>query len=133
AEQLGRFFDEEVNDGFVKLEVFAGNLELFLKGGSRIEIMVKSFASPLASSAYNLALTQRRIASVRNYFRKFQNGILGQYISNGQLKVSTLPLGESKASPGVSDDARDKRRSVYSIEASRERRAEILEVRLFNN
>lgn len=133
VEQLGKFFDEEVKTGYIKLEVFAGNLDLFLKGGSTIEIMVKSFASPLATSEYNLALTQRRIASVRNYFRKFQNGILEPYIRNGQLKVSTLPLGESAAAPGVSDNARDKRSSVFSLEASRERRAEILEVRLFKN
>ena len=132
-EQLGRFFDEEVEVGFVKLEAFAGNLGLFLKGGSNIEIMVKSFASPLASSAYNLALTQRRIASVRNYFRKFNGGIFESYIRNGQLKVSTLPLGESAAAAGVSDDARDKRSSVFSIEASRERRAEIIEVLMFKN
>ncbi len=131
--QLGKFFDEEVQAGFIKLEVFASNLDLFLKGGSKIEIMVKAFASPLATSEYNLALTQRRIASVRNYFRKFQNGIFESYIRNGQLKVSTLPLGESAAAPGVSDNARDKRSSVFSLEASRERRAEILEVRLFKN
>lgn len=132
-EQLGRFFDEEVRSGYVKLEAFAGNLGLFLKGGSTIEIMVKAFASPLASSDYNLALTQRRIASVRNYFRKFDNGIFESYVRNGQLKVSTLPLGESAATPGISDDARDKRSSVFSIEASRERRAEIIEVRMFKN
>ena len=131
--QLGKFFDEEVKTGYIKLEVFAGNLDLFLQGGASIEIMVKSFASPLATSDYNLALTQRRIASVRNYFRRFQNGILESYIRNGQLKVSTLPLGESEAAPGVSDNARDKRSSVFSLEASRERRAEILEVRLFKN
>lgn len=131
--QLGKFFDEEVLTGYVKLEAFAGNLGLFLKGGSNIEIMVKAFASPLASSDYNLALTQRRIASVRNYFRKYNDGIFEQYIRNGQLKVSTLPLGESNAAPGVSDDVRDKRRSVFSLEASRERRAEIIEVRMFKN
>ncbi|MCW5923083.1 MAG: PD40 domain-containing protein [Saprospiraceae bacterium] len=133
VEQLGKFFDEEVQTGYVKLEVFASNLGLFLKGGSSIEIMVKSFASPLASSDYNMALTQRRIASVRNYFRKYDDGIFEQYVRSGQLKVSTLPLGESAAPPHVSDDARDKRRSVYSIEASRERRAEIIEVRMFKN
>lgn len=131
--QLGKFFDEEVRGGYINLEAFAGNLELFLKGGSKIEIMVKAFASPLASSDYNLALTQRRIASVRNYFRKFGNGIFEEYVRNGQLKVSTLPLGESAATPGISDDARDKRSSVFSIEASRERRAEIIEVRMFKN
>ena len=131
--QLSRFFDEEVQAGYVKLEAFAGNLGLFLKSGSSIEIMVKAFASPLASSDYNLALTQRRIASVRNYLRTFDNGIFEEYVRKGRLKVSTLPLGETAASPEVSDDAHDKRRSVFSPEASRERRAEIIEVRLFKN
>lgn len=133
AERLGKFFEDEVERGYVKLEAFASNLELFLKGGSNIEIMVKAFASPLASSDYNLALTQRRISSVRNYFRKFGGGIFEIYVKNGQLRVSTLPLGESEAPPTVSDDSRDKRRSVYSVEASRERRAEIIEVRVFKN
>jgi tetratricopeptide (TPR) repeat protein len=133
AERLGKFFEDEVEKGYIKLEAFASNLELFLKGGSNIEIMVKAFASPLASSDYNLALTQRRIASVRNYFRKFGGGIFEAYVKNGQLKVLTLPLGESAAPPTVSDDARDKRRSVFSVEASRERRAEIIEVRMFKN
>jgi hypothetical protein len=132
-ERLGKFFEEEVEKGYIKLEGFASNLELFLKGGSSIEIMVKAFASPLASSDYNYALTQRRIASVRNYFRKFGGGIFEVYIKNGQLKVTTLPLGESAAPSSVSDDARDKRRSVYSVDASRERRAEIIEVRMFKN
>jgi hypothetical protein len=131
--ELGKFFDEEVATGLVQLEHFAQHLPLFLDGGSSIEIMVKGFASPLAKPEYNMALTQRRIASVRNYFRKYNNGVFEAYIRNGQLKVSQLPLGETAAQASVSDDAGNKRLSVFSPEASRERRAEILEVRMFKN
>lgn len=133
AEKLGRFFDYEVKGGQVKLEVFASNLNLFLSGGASLEIMVKAFASPLANAAYNMALTQRRIASVRNFFKKYNNGIFEPYLFSGKLKVSMLPLGETMADPKVSDDGTNKRLSIFSPEASRERRAEILEVRVFRN
>lgn len=133
AKQLAQFFDIEIQAGRTKLDVFTSNLGLFLKGGSSIEIMIKSFASPLANSDYNMALTQRRIASVRNHFRKYGNGIFEQYLRNGQLKVSMLPLGETQAPAALSDSPSDKRRSVFSVDASKERRAEILEVRMFKN
>ncbi|MDX1912674.1 MAG: hypothetical protein SFV22_14380 [Saprospiraceae bacterium] len=133
AERLGRFFDEDVTGGQTRLESFASNLTLFLQSGATLNIMVKAFASPLARPEYNMALTQRRIASVKNYFRRYENGIFESYIRNGQLRISMLPLGESESNPGVSDDAKNKRLSVFSPEASRERRAEILEVRIFKD
>jgi Outer membrane protein and related peptidoglycan-associated (lipo)proteins len=128
--RLARFFDEDVAGGQTKLETFADNLTLFLQSGASLNIMVKAFASPLAKPAYNLALTQRRVASVRNYFRRYENGIFEQYLRNGQLQISVLPLGESEADTIVSDDPRNKRLSVFSPEASKERRAEIIEVRI---
>jgi hypothetical protein len=67
---------------------------------------------------------------VRNYFRRYENGIFEQYLRNGQLQISVLPLGESEADTNVSDDPRNKRLSVFSPEASKERRAEIIEVRI---
>ncbi len=133
AARLGKFFEEDVIGGQVKLEDFASNLSLFLNSGASLNIMVKAFASPLAKPEYNMALTQRRIASVRNYFRRYENGIFEAYLRNGQLKVSMLPLGETAAAPAVSDDAKNKRLSVFSPEASRERRAEILEVQIFKD
>ncbi|MFN0036842.1 MAG: tetratricopeptide repeat protein, partial [Saprospiraceae bacterium] len=75
AARLGKFFDEDVVGGQAKLEDFAGNLSLFLNSGASLNIMVKAFASPLAKPEYNMALTQRRIASVRHYFRRYENGI----------------------------------------------------------
>ena len=136
TEKLRSFFEQEVKGGFLKLEFFAENLQLFMENGYDVEIMVKGFASPLANPAYNLALTKRRIASVLNYFRKVRGGMYNQYLISGQLMVTNLPFGETASNPTVSDNWKDKRRSVFSVEASRERRAEILEVRLekrFNN
>jgi tetratricopeptide (TPR) repeat protein len=128
--RINRFFEEEVRGGFTKLEYFAEHLDLFLTGGYEVEIMVKGFASPLASHEYNLALTKRRIVSVRNYLRKAKGGIYESFIQQNKLIVTNAPLGETHALPGINDSHRHLEQSVFSPEASKERRAEIIEVRL---
>lgn len=130
SERINQFFETDVKGGFMKLEHFAENLDLFLGNGYEVEIMVKGFASPLASHEYNLALTHRRIVSVKNYLRAAKGGIYANYIVKNQLKISTAPMGEAAAATFVNDNARQKELSVYSVEASKERRAEIIEVRM---
>jgi tetratricopeptide (TPR) repeat protein/outer membrane protein OmpA-like peptidoglycan-associated protein len=130
ASQINLFFNDDVKGGYTKLDYFANNLGLFLENGYKVEIMVKGFASPLANPAYNLALTKRRIASVMNYFRKVNGGVFQTNLLSGQLSVSNMPYGETTSAPSVSDSSKDRRKSIYSVEASKERRAEILEIRL---
>jgi tetratricopeptide (TPR) repeat protein len=130
TDRINRFFDEQVKGGFTKLEYFAEHLDLFLNSDYEVEIMVKGFASPLASHDYNLALTKRRIVSVRNYLRKAKGGIYESFIQQNKLIVTNAPLGESQALPGINDSHRHLDQSVFSPEASKERRAEIIEVRL---
>jgi hypothetical protein len=130
AMRLGRFFDDEVKRGFVRLEHFAENVDLFLESGYRIEVLIKGFASPLASQEYNMALTRRRIVSVLNYLRRYNNGMYESAIQQKHLGISVAPLGEAEAQSGISDNARDRNLSVFSVDASKERRAEIIEVRL---
>lgn len=131
--KMDAFFDMNVHGGYMRLDSFAGNLTLFLESGSSIEIMVKAYASPLATPEYNMALSKRRIVSVLNFLRRYNGGVFEGYIANGQLKVSTVPYGETTSAKNVSDNPKDIRRSVYSVDASLERRAEILEVRLTND
>lgn len=130
TERLNGFFDKDVKGGFAKLEYFADNLDLFLDGGYEVEIMVKGFASPLASEEYNMALTRRRIVSVKNYLRTAKGGVYESYLLNNQLKISTAPLGETLAIAGINDSKKQRELSIFSVEASKERRAEIIEVRL---
>jgi outer membrane protein OmpA-like peptidoglycan-associated protein len=130
AERLEAFFKEEVQAGYLRLEDFAENLDLFLKNEYEVEILIKGFASPLASREYNLALTRRRVLSVKNYLRTVKDGMYNKYLINRRLRITLAPMGESSVSPSISDNYRKKHESVYSVEASRERRAEIIEVRL---
>lgn len=127
-EKVGDFFEMEVKGGFDKLHLVADLLLAELAKGHAMTIFIKGFTSPLASSDYNENLSKRRIASVFNELKTYQSGALLVYMDNNQLKVEEVPFGETQTEQGVSDDSSDKRKSVYSVGASRERRVEIIDI-----
>ena len=131
-QDVDAFFEFDVKGGYGQLNAFLTQLTSELNKGRKIEISIKGYASPRASSKYNLALSKRRIHSLKNELVKYQNGILAGYIVSEQLKVIDLPFGENKAPSGISDQYRDRRNSVYSVAASRERRIEILGLNYVN-
>ena len=123
--QMRQFFDETVISGFERLTAFANRLQEILDLGARVELRLKGFTSPLTDTDYNELLAKRRIASVTNYLSVFSDSSLYTYLQNGQLQIYELPLGETQVDMDVSDNPNDKRNSIYSIKASRERRIEI--------
>ena len=130
--EVRSFFQGEVKFGDDALNSFTNHLYNFLEQGSQAEIMLRAYASPRSRSDYNDALTSRRVSSVENHFFQWNGGVLVPFINSGQLKLTERPLGESAAPSGVSDDILDAKGSIYSIEASRERRVEILEIKSVN-
>lgn len=128
AQAINDFFDNDLARGKREFESFMHILEQYLKEGLTFTIYLKGYTSPLASSDYNLALGKRRISSIQNEFKTFREGILWKYMETGDLVVTEKSFGEETAPPTVSDDSKDKRRSIYSPEASRERRVEIIEI-----
>ena len=93
-----------------------------------LEFQIKGYSSPLHSPIYNKNLSQRRISCLINYINQFKNGVLKEYVLSGKLLITDLPFGESFSSEKVSDDAHDKRNSIYSIEAMLERRIQIVDL-----
>lgn len=129
---LEAFFETDVRGGFEKLQLFVGKLSERLKSGDRIELSLKGFASPRAANKYNLALGQRRIWTLKNELRDFGGGILKPYIDSGALQVVEVSYGEEASPIDISDSYSNRRLSVYSVEASRQRKAEIVRVRITN-
>lgn len=127
--EIEQFFENQVRTGKETLDQFTTQLLRFLEQGESVEIKVKGFASPRAKSDYNKALTKRRISSVRNHFQRWNDGALMKYINNQQLTLTEVPFGENSASSGVSDNLSDRKNSIYSTSASKERRVEIIEIR----
>jgi hypothetical protein len=119
------FFDGEVRPNAEKLNAFLFALLTRLQKGERFTVDVRGFTSPRSTAPYNIALAQRRIASVRNEWLAWRNGALATYLSSGALRLRILPIGEARSPAGISDQLDDFPRSVFSPDASRERRVEI--------
>lgn len=130
--ETDRFFEEEVKGGYNRLELFAADLIKRLEIGEKYEILLSGYTSPRAATDYNQALGQRRVVSVLNYFKTYQQRVFLSYIQSGQLKFTQKSLGETTSPLNISDQLSDRQNSVYHPAAARERRVEILEIRLKN-
>ena len=122
------FFEKEVRGGWEKLFFFSEDLGKMMERGDYIVLTLRGFASPRAAAQYNMSLTARRVASVRNHFLKHDGGIYKKFVDNGQIVIKLEPNGENLAPKDISDDPKDLRRSIYDPRASRERRLEIIGV-----
>ncbi len=131
-ESIERFFKDSVEQGFVKLEMLSEYLLQELNSGRSVTLVVSGYASSLHDADYNLRLSARRIASLSNYLREYENSILKPFMegnAGNKLIIKSKPYGSDEAiSKHVSGNINDKRNSVYSIAASLERRIQIVEV-----
>ncbi len=131
ANEISNFFQNNIKLGYDKLNEYSNKLIGYLTNGYGMEIVLEGYASPLAENEYNRILTSRRVSAVINHFEKYQEGIFRTYLTNGQLRIKVKPYGEEKADKGVSDDAKNRRQSVYSVGAMKERKVEIKEINVF--
>ncbi len=125
--EIEAFFSNEVIANHAKLDTFMDALLEDLAKGKKYEIFIKGYASPLASNDYNFNLGQRRIQTVRNEFARWNSKGLNKYLRSGMLKITERSFGEETAPASVPYDAKDPA-SIYTIEASRERRVELVEI-----
>jgi tetratricopeptide (TPR) repeat protein len=128
TQEILDFFEKEVVANHERLQNYCALIERYLAAGHRIEILVSGFASPLAPADYNRRLTGRRVSSIINHLRNWNNGVLSPYFDRGLLVVNLDPKGEQT---GVSDNPQDRRQSEFSPAASRLRRVTITEIRAF--
>ncbi|MBB77486.1 MAG: hypothetical protein CL844_00615 [Crocinitomicaceae bacterium] len=131
--KIKSFFIDKVKKGISDLELFRDLLLKELSLGARINITIKGFASPLAKTNYNVNLTKRRISSLINYIREYDNGVFIPYLdgtakNGGEIIFSQIPFGEYNANQETSDNPNDIKNSIYSISAAKERRIEIQSV-----
>lgn len=130
---IDNFFDNEVKKGHEQLSIFLETLVRVLESGKRVNLYMRGYTSPLSQDDYNIALGKRRVASIKNEYRRYNNGILLPYINSGQLLLTERSFGETTSPTHVSDDPNAPSKSIYSPSASRERRIEIDEIAEINN
>ncbi|MCC6700604.1 MAG: tetratricopeptide repeat protein [Fluviicola sp.] len=132
-EDIESFFLEYVDKGVSDLELFKTLLLEELNKGFKLRVSVRGFASPLAKTEYNVALTKRRIQSLINHLSVSNNGAFKPYldgtaINGGKLEVVGMPFGEYTANQITSDNPNDLKNSVFSRAAAIERKIEIQSV-----
>ena len=126
--ELDAFFEGDVVGGYDKLKRFMRALKKELELGRSLELAIKGYASPLADTRYNLALGSRRVSSVENELLNYEGGIFRSYVQSGQLIINDISFGEETSPSDVSDQVRDKRNSIFSVRASKERRVQIVRI-----
>jgi tetratricopeptide (TPR) repeat protein len=133
-EELAVFFEDSIQGNFLKLEAITNSVLQILEMDSSksLKLTVQGTASPLAETDYNVILSERRISSIKNFWRKWKNGILVDYLENGKLQIEEDAAGETRSVGKVSDAASDQRNSIFSKSAAIERRIEITEITLID-
>lgn len=130
ARRMEAFFDREVNNGYLSLEVFSENiLEIMDDGGFKVELVIQGFTSPRASEDYNFDLSQRRSDCLKNHFESWRGGVLKPFVEKGMLTMQVVGYGEKLAPQFISDRLDDERGSIYSVVASFERKVAIIGAR----
>lgn len=130
SENIDDFFNEEVKGNYEKMHLFFDELIKAMKNNFKLEISIQGYTSPRATVEYNQALAHRRITSVMKDMLEYKEGALKPFLDSKQLTIKELPLGEGEAPQGVSDDIDDPRNSIYSVEASSQRRVNFIVVHL---
>lgn len=130
ARRMEAFFDREVHNQFLALEVFSESvLDVMDDGGFKVELVIQGFTSPRASEEYNNALSQRRSDCLKNHFETWRGGILKPYIDKGLITMQVVGFGEKLSPQFISDRLDDERESIYSVVASFERKVAIIGAR----
>ena len=129
-EGIKKFFNDSVYGNFQRLEIVCAGIKKALSNEQDIVIKLKveGSASSLATDAYNVILSSRRISSIFNYWGEWNDGFIKNAIDNGQIIINKNPRGEQQATGKVSDDASNQALSVFSVEAARERKIVITDL-----
>ena len=129
CDAIDYFFDYDVQYNCERFEQFLNLLLDDLKAGHRISMTVAGFASPIHTSQYNELISKRRVASIVNTIMEYKKGILTKFMGSngGSLQIREVAYGSTLADKNVSDDRGQTNKSVYSVEAAKERRIEILD------
>jgi tetratricopeptide (TPR) repeat protein len=136
VDAIGRvddFFEGELKRNFNNLNIFMSTLVEVLEAGRTVNLYFRGYSSPVAVSEYNYFLGKRRVVSMLLEVTRYRDGVFNEYIENGQLILTERSFGESSAPVGISDDRSDPSKSIYSPEASFERRVEIEEIQVKRN
>lgn len=123
------FFDSELGSCRNQLQQLMQLLYQDLRAGHKVRLTLNGYASPLFESEYNVNLSKRRVACVKNELKAWNDNALLPYLNNGSLKLEMASWGAAGTDEvAASDPLRNpkRRESVYSLDAAMDRRVVII-------
>lgn len=128
TQKINNFFENDLKGNYDTLGVFSETLIKYLLRGNTAVISIRGSTSPLAATDYNTNLGDRRVDCLMNHFSTYRDGMLNRYIENGALVLEEISHGEKFAPGTISVNPKDRKNSVYSPEASKERKVQIVKI-----
>jgi tetratricopeptide (TPR) repeat protein/outer membrane protein OmpA-like peptidoglycan-associated protein len=126
--QVNRIFETELRGGLENLNALCAFLEDWLSTGRDFEMEVQGFCSIRGNREYNDSLANRRILCIRLSMEEYNDGVLKEYIQQGQLRLAPKPVGASDATtifPNPNMNPNRDEGGIYSLPAMLDRRVEL--------
>ena len=73
VEKMERFFTDKIDKGMTKLDLMAQYILKQVENGRQVRLQIRGYASALYNESYNYTLSERRIVSVENYLREWND------------------------------------------------------------
>lgn len=122
------FFQNTVKRGYDSLELVLPGIVKDLEKGMYVKVYMAGFASPLGNADYNKKLGYRRMESVINYFKQFENGVMKKYISSGHLTFDKDAVGEDQSGPDIPTALANVKNEIFGIKPSLDRKVQIYRI-----
>lgn len=125
AENVGTFFSQ-IDKNFQSVSSVVQALSGLVDSGYVITLEFRGYTSPLASESYNKKLSERRINSIIAYF----DSKLGEQFKILSKTALAIPFGETLSPKEISDSGKDRAKSEFGVAASKQRKVEIVGIRI---
>jgi type IX secretion system PorP/SprF family membrane protein len=124
-ENVTSFFTQ-IDKNYNRIDDIVRELSSLVDSGYVVTLEFRGYTSPLASEEYNKKLSERRISSII----KLVDSRLGDNFKVLAKSALAIPFGETMSPKEISDSKKDRAKSVYSIAASKQRKVEIVGIRI---
>ncbi len=123
--EVGSFFSQ-IDKNYSRVDEVARELSSLVDSGYVITLEFRGYTSPLATEAYNKKLSERRISSIIKFF----DARLGDNFKILAKSALAIPFGETMSPKEISDSGKDRSKSEFGIAASKQRKVEIVGIRI---
>jgi type IX secretion system PorP/SprF family membrane protein len=125
TQEVSSFFSQ-IDKNFSRVDDVIKELSNLVDSGYIITLEFRGYTSPLAAEAYNKKLSERRISSIIKFF----DTTLGDNFKVLAKSALAIPFGEVMAPKEISDSGSDRAKSEYGVAASKQRKVEIVGIRI---